>query len=424
MPISEAALAQTTTIEPVLNTTKSKPSRFDRKKAEILDAAAALFNRHGLKDATLAVVASEIGLNLKSLRYYFEKRDDLVANAFQHSIARHRALVEAAIGIDDFDTRIRTFIHAYCEMHARIVRGEQPEHVHFGDLRALTDPHLQTIGATYVEMFRLMRELFRPSEGNWSPDQRSANAHMLLSQLHWSVVWIYGYVVEDFPRVADRLSDILLHGLATQPLDLSSGVAPMPTPFCDSDKLSQESFLRAATALINDQGYRGASVERISALLGVTKGAFYHHNETRDGLVVACFERTFAIIREAQDLAMSEQMDGMSHVAAAAVSLVSRQILPEGALLRTSALTSIGPELRHEMEQQLASSTWRFADMLNDGLIDGSVRLCDMRIAAEAVTAMVNSAQELQRWAPSATVENAAELYARPLFHGFRAQLL
>jgi hypothetical protein len=47
-----------------------------------------------------------------------------------------------------------------------------------------------------------------------------------------------------------------------------------------------------------------------------------------------------------------------------------------------------------------------------------------MRIAAEAVTAMVNSAQELQRWAPSATVENAAELYARPLFHGFRAQLL
>ena len=49
--------------------TERKVSKFDRRKAEILNAAAAVINRLGLKDATLAVVAAEIGLNLKSLRY-------------------------------------------------------------------------------------------------------------------------------------------------------------------------------------------------------------------------------------------------------------------------------------------------------------------------------------------------------------------
>ncbi|WP_053552590.1 TetR/AcrR family transcriptional regulator [Sphingopyxis sp. 113P3] len=218
------------------------------------------------------------------------------------------------------------------------------------------------------------------------------------------------------------MADVLLHGLAAQRVDLTNAAAAIPTPFVSTDKLSQDSFLRAATDLINDHGYRGASVDRISATLKVTKGAFYHHNETRDQLVVACFERTFDIVREAQNLAMAEEMDGLSHVAAASVSLVSRQMLPEGALLRTSALTAVGPELRMEMQRKLTLSTYRFADMLNDGLVDGSVRLCDMRVASEMVTGMVNSAQELQRWVPSASVENAAQYYVWPLFYGFLAE--
>jgi hypothetical protein len=44
-----------------------------------------------------------------------------------------------------------------------------------------------------------------------------------------------------------------------------------------------------------------------------------------------------------------------------------------------------------------------------------------MRIAAEMVTATINSAQELQRWVPAATRENAADLFVRPLLYGFRS---
>ena len=59
--------------------------------------------------------------------------------------------------------------------------------------------------------------------------------------------------------------------------------------------------------------------------------------------------------------------------------------------------------------------------LLNDGLIDGSVRLWDMRIASEAVTATINAAEELRAWVASATAANAATLYVRPLLQGLRA---
>ncbi len=152
-----------------------------------------------------------------------------------------------------------------------------------------------------------------------------------------------------------------------------------------------------AACLINQLGYRGASVDRISAELGATKGSFYHHHETRDGLVVACFEQTFALVRRAQDLALAGGADGLSKAAAAAVWLVTRQMRDHGALLRTSALTAISPELRAKVAREVSRVTLRFRGMLNDGLADGSVRLCDVRIAAEMITAAINPAEELKR---------------------------
>lgn len=394
-------------------------ARFERRKDEILRTAGALFNRLGLREATLAVVAAEIGLNLKSLRYYFERKEDLVCAAFLQSIALHRALIEDALPVEGFEARIRHFVRGYFALQARVYRGEQPQFLHFGDLRAITGTPVEApVGTAYVEMFRAARRLFRPEEGRWTGPQRGANAHLLISQLLWSVVWLQDHVPEDFPRVADRLTDVLLHGVAGRPVELAGGGGDVPTPFTASDRLSQESFLRAATELINAQGYRGASVDRISATLKVTKGAFYHHNETRDQLVIACFGRTFDVIRRAQDRAIAEEGDGLGRVAAAVLSLVTRQMRPEGVLLRTSALTAVGPDLRHEMERCMARSTWRFADMLNDGLVDGSVRPCDVRIAAEAVTATVNAAEELRGWVATADAGNVGDLYVRPLFEG------
>ena len=288
-------------------TNQRAASRFERRREEILNAAGGLFNRHGLRDATLAVIAADIGLNLKSLRHYFARREDLVAAAFMRSIALHEELVRDASGERDVQGRVRRFIRGYFDLQARIRRRECPEFVHFGDIRALAEPHAATVSAAYSGMFRAIRTLFRGDEAGWSRARLNAATHMLLSQLLWSVVWTNTILVEDYPRFAEHLSDILLHGVAAATPDASLFSGHAEVLVATSDRLSRESFLHVATLLINRLGYRGASVDRISAELNVTKGAFYHYNETRDGLVVACFERSFALIRDAQDAAASRQ---------------------------------------------------------------------------------------------------------------------
>lgn len=400
-----------------------RQSRFGQRKQAVLDATSVLINRVGLGDTTLGLVASEIGLNLKSLRYYFEKREDLMVAAFLQSIALHRELVAQAADEPTPTDRVRRFVRAYFEMMARVAKGEQPAFTHFSDLRALTEPHSLVVYQEYNQFFRAVRSLLRPNDAQWTQAELNARAHMLVSQLLWSVAWIGDYVAEDCARVADRFTDVLLNGIATRPVALAPDAASLETPAPLSGRLlSQESFLRTATALINEHGYRGASVERVSAVLKVSRGAFYHHYEARDELVVACFDRTFDVLRQAQTAGMQRPGSGMERIAATAVDLVTRQMTVEGFMLRTSALTVVGPDLRREMSRRMGLATSRFQDMLSDGTADGSVRICDLRIAAQMVTAMINSAAELGRWVPAAVPEQVSDLYVAPLLYGIFAE--
>ncbi len=399
----------------------SKITRFHHRQEKILNAASASFNRHGLRDATLAVIAAEIGLNFKSLRYYFKRREDLVSAVFMRSIDLHQQLAKKALGETGIEARIRRFVGSYFELLAAVQLGERPEFVYFGDLRALTAPHSDVVWPAYGRMFKTLRKLFETPEVAWNPARLNAVTHMLLSQLLWTPVWTLDYVVQDVPMVTRSFADVLLYGIASRPVDLSQFAQARLEPAEESDRLSQGSFLRKAISLINTFGYRGASVDRISAELNVTKGAFYHHNQTLDELVVACFEHSFSCVRDAQDAALTTHTDGISRITSAAVLLVRQQMLDSGTLLRTAALTAIGPELRLRMAGQMSRLTLRFGNMLNDGLIDGSVRPCNLRVAAEMTTATINSSEELGRWVNTATVDNAADLYVRPLLTGVLA---
>ena len=85
-------------------------------------------------------------------------------------------------------------------------------------------------------------------------------------------------------------------------------------------EVSRDTFLIAATELINAKGYRGASVDKISARLKVTKGSFYHHNDAKDDLVVACFRRTLDVMRRTQRLAIQTASDGWGQISMATTS--------------------------------------------------------------------------------------------------------
>ena len=394
--------------------------KYARKKEAILAAATAILNRQGVKGMTLADVAAEVGLITTSVTYYFKKKDDLAAACFLRGVETFDAMIAHAAEAPDSAGRLTRFLDAYLDLARRIRLREAPPMVAFTEMRALKEPQRTQVAEAFSGMFRRFRGFFDAPEFSWM-DRREANArtHLLLEQAFWTNTWLRRYDVEDYPRVRDRMLDILTAGLASgqQPW-APAPLTELTLPPEDAQEAARETFLVAATRLINQRGYRGASVEDISAQLNVTKGSFYHHNEAKDDLVVDCFKRSFAVMRRAQ-LATRDLSGGhWRRLASVAAALVEFQLSERGPLLRASAMTALPADIRHDMIERYNRVSDRFAAMISDGIADGAIRPVDPMIAAHMINSMLNAAGSLGSWVPGVTREDAAALFARPLLQG------
>jgi AcrR family transcriptional regulator len=316
--------------------------------------------------------------------------------------------------------RLLKFLESYLTLHRRIREGEEAPIAVFNDIRALKEPHLPIVGRAYGQFFRRVRSLFRSPGYEWL-DRRLATArtHMVMEQLYWSVTWLPRYDLDDYSRVRDRMFDIMAFGVA--PEHAVWHPARLPDPAVTGNNAQdglRETFLTAATKLINQRGYRGASVEKISEQLNVTKGSFYHHNDAKDDLVVECFERTFEFMRRVQSSALAEPGDYWQKISSAAATLVEFQLSDRGPLLRSSALSALPEHIRLNMVERANRVSERFAAMISDGVAQGSIRAVDPYIAAQMLNATLNSASDLPFTIPDVLAADAPALYAKPMLMG------
>jgi AcrR family transcriptional regulator len=70
--------------------------RFRAKREAILAAAADAINEQSAKGMTFADVARRVGLNTTSVTYYFKRKEDLAAAAFENTLARLNEMLDAA----------------------------------------------------------------------------------------------------------------------------------------------------------------------------------------------------------------------------------------------------------------------------------------------------------------------------------------
>ncbi|QTC92029.1 TetR/AcrR family transcriptional regulator [Brevundimonas goettingensis] len=394
-------------------------TRFESKRRLILDEATRLFKARGLKGATLIDVARSIGLSNTSVSYYFPRRDDLAAACFFRTIAAYDGLLDAVEPTEAGEGRIRAFLDLHFDHLARMARGQAPDLIGFSDLSALTGPQAEAVFDAFENLFRRARRvLIGPPRAGDTRSGRNARAHLLLSVVFGAAHWAREFEPEDLPRIAARAADILLNGLVTadaawppEPLDFDAG----------SDDGPREAFLRAATRLLNEKGYQGASVSQISARLGVTKGSFYHHLDTKADLVGDCFERSFGIVRRAQDAGFALEVTGWERLSRTVAALIRRQLSDQGPLLRHTALSAAPEEVRSDIATSTRRVGDRFGQMVANGMIDGSIRAVDQTLAARMLDDMINAAAELWRWAPDLDADSAVADYARPMMFGLEA---
>ena len=377
----------------------AKTRRFQQKRELILDAAARLINQHGVRGMTFVDVAQLVDLNTTSITYYFKRKELLAAAVLERSLQRLEALIEEAALGQTPQERIARYIRLNFQLHAAINRQEERPLAVLSDIRALNEPYNSELTTRYVQVFRKLRTFFDAPRSEDDKVLNTIRAHVLVQNMFWIPAWIGQYSTSDYERVSERMIEIFEHGFAPKgakwaphllPIDettLRVGIEGMPG-----------NFARAATFLINERGYRGASVEQIASELNVTKGSFYHHLEAKDELVLECFRRSYGRVSLVQRAAIKAGGDQWQMLVSAMVTLRNIQLFSEFPLLRTTALQALPTELRDDVIEASNRVARRFAGMLIDGVTEGSVRAIDPLIASQLLVSSLNSAYDLRDW--------------------------
>ena len=377
----------------------AKTRRFQQKRELILDAAARLINQHGVRGMTFVDVAQLVDLNTTSITYYFQRKELLAAAVLERSLQRLEALIEEAALGQTPQERIARYIRLNFQLHAAINRQEERPIAVLSDIRALNEPYNSDLTTRYVQVFRKLRTFFDAPRSEDDKVLNTIRAHVLVQNMFWIPAWIGQYSTSDYERVSERMIEIFEHGFAPKgakwaphllPIDettLRVGIEGMPG-----------NFARAATFLINERGYRGASVEQIASELNVTKGSFYHHLEAKDELVLECFRRSYGRVSLVQRAAIKAGGDQWQMLVSAMVTLLNIQLFSEFPLLRTTALQALPTELRDDVIEASNRVARRFAGMLIDGVTEGSVRAIDPLIASQLLVSSLNSAYDLRDW--------------------------
>ncbi|WP_315760049.1 TetR/AcrR family transcriptional regulator [Sphingomonas sp. Y38-1Y] len=389
--------------------------RFQAKRDAILAAAAEAINEQSAKGMTFADVARRVGLNTTSVTYYFKRKEDLAAAAFDQTIDTLLATLDDALEQATPEDRVARFVALTFARLTRVRAGSEAAVAVLSDLRAMDEPAKGALLGRWREVFRRTRQLFGPMPTRAHTDLNGARAHVLLENSFWLTAWLDRYDSDQLPRVEARLMDLLAGGLAgpgaewaPSLLDLTHGAT----------RSSRENFLLAATRLINELGYRGASVQRIASELNVTKGSFYHHLDAKDDLVTQCYARSFETIAGAQREADAGGGSHWHRLSSTVATLLDSQFSDAGPLLRTTALSGLPIGVRQVMMDRSNRIARRFAGTISDGVAEGSCRPVDALIAAQALMALQNAAFDMRSWSRTMPRDRAVALYASTLMFG------
>jgi AcrR family transcriptional regulator len=399
----------------------SSTQRFQAKKEAILDSAALVFNRRGIRGGTLADVAAGVGLVTTSVTYYYRKREDLAEACLLRTIAVLSDIVAQAAQHPTVEGRVRRLLSGYLRVIADIEDGRHWPMMYLNDMKALTPPHADRVLQAYKDVAKKVRGLIAgPETAHLGKQELNARGYLLLSLTQWARLSAASYDTSDYEMVARRTADILLNGLAMPgvPWPVERDAPAFWAAYRELPQLA-DPFLQVASKLINEHGYRGASIDQIAAQLNLTKGAFYGRRDNKSDLVAECFDRSFLVQRLAWDQADAVGDTGWSRLCLGLSSLLWFQVSPQGPMLRWIATTSLPDEaFRARVRATMRQANQRIEGLLVDGMSDGSIRPCAQFIAAQMLGCLIDTSAGLPRWEAAATGDTMASLYLRPMLFG------
>jgi AcrR family transcriptional regulator len=153
----------------------------------------------------------------------------------------------------------------------------------------------------------------------------------------------------------------------------------------------RNAVLQTAAHLFLEQGYRRTSMGELARLLKITKPALYHYFKNKEQIVVDCYSYGIAEIESGLDRALVSHGTGFdkvkAYIEAYATAVVSHEFGRCVAMLDDTALSAATRREVRSLKRRIDEAIRQF---LEDGIADGSVGQCNVKLASFAIAGAIN----------------------------------
>ncbi|MDB5041062.1 MAG: bacterial regulatory s, tetR family protein [Candidatus Eremiobacteraeota bacterium] len=156
-------------------------------------------------------------------------------------------------------------------------------------------------------------------------------------------------------------------------------------------RLKRQAILDQAARLFYQRGYHETTLDDIAAALAVTKPTLYYYVRSKEDILVQILSDALAFARATFDAAHREGGDGLARLRIFARRYVEAMTLPPGRCLLTMRATPLAPKTRAQLNASFRQMDTLARELIEEGIADGSIAPCDVRMAAFALFGAINT---------------------------------
>jgi AcrR family transcriptional regulator len=190
-----------------------------RRRQELIDAAAKIFQDKGYEAASIQDIADALGILKGSVYYYIDSKEDLLFAVIQEV---HESALANAAKIREFDEDPLTLIRIYVESHVKHVSDNLVKAtVFFHDFRSLDPKRREYIVSERDAYDAVLRELIVRAQNDGlickDIDPKLATLAML-GMMNWIYQWYRVGGGMSSAAIGSQFADLVLAGLACDPV--------------------------------------------------------------------------------------------------------------------------------------------------------------------------------------------------------------
>lgn len=203
---------------------------------------------------------------------------------------------------------------------------------------------------------------------------------------------------------------------------MSQTETEVPAPKRGRPGYDRGQVLAVAVKVFNDQGYDATSVADLTAALGLTKSALYHHFESKSAILGLALDEALDALEQVVDEAEERHplaSDRLRSIIRGAVRVLTEKLPAVTLLLRVrgnSDVETAALRRRRAFDQRVTAIV---AEAQGEGLIRDDV---DAAVATRLIFGMVNSVVEWYRPAGPVDAEELGEDILRVSLDGLQSR--